>query len=99
MPGGRKKSTKKRKESKKSSGYVIPPLTPVKTRSKTDKPKEGELVAAKPASADSVPPPVRTASSVKVTHNQSQRFQNQIVNFLFSIQMCSMNPTLCTVEI
>ena len=38
-------------------------------------------------------------SSLKATHNQSQRFQNQIVYFLFSIQVCSMNPTLYTVEL
>ena len=28
-----------------------------------------------------------------------KRFQNQIINFLFSIQMCTMNPTIYTVEI
>ena len=42
---------------------------------------------------------VRVLNVIKATHNQSQRFQNQLVNFLFSIQMCSVNPTLYTVDI
>ena len=62
MPG-RKKSSKKRKSTTKASGYVIPPLSPVKTRSTSSKVKSpvADEVATPPLPAVSCPPVVESA--------------------------------------